>query len=110
MEKLDINHSLAKKINFTPKYFENCSEIYISYDKKLFIKNIVSTQKRKKYFKELLILANKLGYRIYIPESPIYLKKIIRKYYLNFDIWVSDDEKLCLDNFADIHLDWLSIT
>ena len=109
MEKLNKDHSLAKKIKFTPKYFKDNSEIYVKNDKKIYINYVEVTIKGNKYFKELLILANKLGYRIYIPKAPIYLKNIIRKYRLNFDLWVTDYEKLCLDNFAEIHSDWLSI-
>jgi len=109
MEKLNINHSLAKKIKFIPKYFKTNSEIFVANNKKLYIKHIEATNKGNKYFKEFLILANKLGYRIYIPQAPIYLKKIIRRYDLDFDLWVTDYEKLCLDNFAEIHLDWLNI-
>ncbi len=75
MEKLNINHSLAKKIKMTPKYFKNSSEIFVDNDKKIYIKNIEVTKKGNKYFKDLLILSNKFGYKIYIPQYPIYLKK-----------------------------------
>jgi hypothetical protein len=109
MEKLDHNHSLAKRIKFTPKYFKNNSEIFVDNDKKIYIKHIEATKRGNKHLKELLVLASKLGYKIYIPQAPIYLKKIIRKYDLGFNLWVSDYEKLCLDNFADIHLEWFII-
>ncbi|MEA4957385.1 hypothetical protein SDC9_32119 [bioreactor metagenome] len=69
----------------------------------MYIDYIEVTNIGGKKFKEFLEATNKEGYKIYIPQAPVYLKKIIRKYNLSFDLWVDDDEKLCLDNYADIH-------
>ena len=107
--RLNQENGLAKRIGFFPKYFKGSSKIYTEYGKKLFIEYIEVTEIGRGYFKNLLKAVHKEGYKIYIPQAPIYLKKIIRKYYLPFDLWVDDDEKLCLDNDSDIHLHWLEI-
>ena len=107
--RLNQDHGLAKRIGFVPKYFKGNSKIYTEYGKKLFIEYIEATEKGRGFFKNFLEAAHNEGYEIYIPQAPIYLKKIIRKYYLPFDLWVDEDEKLCLDNYAEIHLHWLEI-
>lgn len=107
--RLNQDHVVAKRIGFTPKYFKLTSKIYTEHGKKLFIEYIEVTNKGKKFFKKFLESANKEGFKIYIPQAPVYLKKIIRQYRLPFDLWVDEDEKLCLDNYAAIHLHWLEI-
>jgi len=107
--RLNQDHAVAKKIGFTPKYFKLNSKVYTEHGKKLYIDYIEATQKGRKQFKRFLELAHKEGFKIYIPQAPVYLKKIIRKYRFPFDLWVCEDEKLCLDNYAVIHLHWLEI-
>ncbi|MBZ9570238.1 hypothetical protein KQY27_01585 [Methanobrevibacter sp. TMH8] len=107
--RLNQDHAIAKKIGFIPKYFKLNSKVYMENEKKLYIDYIEVTQKGKKSFKKFLELAHKEGFKIYIPQAPVHLKKIIRQYRLPFDLWVAEDEKLCLDNYAVIHLHWLEI-
>lgn len=107
--RLNQDHAVAKRIGFIPKYFKLTSKVYMEHRKKLYIEYIEVTQKGRKFFKQFLELAHKEGFKIYIPQAPVYLKKIIRQYRLPFDLWVDDDEKLCLDNYAVIHLRWLEI-
>ena len=107
--RLNQDHAVAKKIGFIPRYFKINSKIYTENDKKLFIEYIEVTLKGRKFFKTFLEKAHEEGFKIFIPQAPVYLKKIIRKYRLPFDLWVDEDEKLCLDNYAVIHLHWLEI-
>ncbi|WP_067259730.1 hypothetical protein [Methanobrevibacter cuticularis] len=108
-KRLNKDHSLAKKIGYTPKYFTEDSEIYLENDNRIYINYIESRRKGKNYFKNLLNAAHNERLKIFIPQASVTLKKIIRSYNLSFDLWVAADEKLCLDNFADIHLKWLEI-
>ena len=107
--RLNQDHAVAKRIGFIPKYFKLNSKVYTENEKKLFIEYIEVTHKGRKFFKKFLELAHEEGFKIFIPQAPVYLKKIIRKYRLPFDLWVDEDEKLCLDNYAVIHLHWLEI-
>ena len=107
--RLHQEHAVAKRMGFIPKYFKLNSKVYTAHEKKLFIEYIEVTQKGRKFFKRFLESAHEEGFKIFIPQAPVYLKKIIRKYHLPFDFWVDEDEKLCLDNYAVIHLHWLEI-
>jgi len=107
--RLNQDHAVAKRINFIPKYFKINSRVYTEYGKKLYIDYIETTDKGKGYFKNFLLAAHKEGFKIFIPQAPVSLKKIIRQYRLPFNLWVDDDERLCLDNYAVIHLGFLEI-
>ena len=107
--RLSQEHALSKRVGFVPKHFKNTSRVYIQDGKKLYIDYIEVTNIGRGKFKEFLEAVHNEGFKIYIPKAPVYLKKIIRSYRLPFDIWVDEDEKLCLDNYAVIHPDMLMI-
>jgi len=107
--RLSQEHVLSKKVGFVPKHFKNTSRVYIQDGKKLYIDYIEATNIGRRKFKDFLIAVHNEGFKIYIPQAPVYLKKIVRSYHLPFDLWVDEDEKLCLDNYAVIHKDILMI-